>query len=175
MIIKDECFYIGYVKKSHKTIGEVEITLDVDNPQQYKKKESFLLEIHQNLVPFFVQSIQIRPGSAIVHFQNVNTPLEAEQLIGAQVYLPLSELPPLKGKKQFYYHEIIGYNVVDKTHGNIGTVQNVYDNKFQAFFSILYNEKEILVPAIDEFIEKIDRTTKTLHLQCPEGLIDIYL
>ncbi len=175
MIIKDECFYIGYVKKSHKTIGEVEIALDVDNPQQYKKKESFLLEIQQNLVPFFIQSLQIRQNSAIAHFQNVNTPLEAEQLIGAQVYLPLSELPPLKGNKQFYFHEIIGYKVMDKTHGEIGEVQNVFDNKFQVFFSILFNEKEVLVPAIDDFIDKVDKANKTLYLQCPEGLIDIYL
>ena len=37
------------------------------------------------------------------------------------------------------------------------------------------NDKEILVPAIDEIFEKIDRENKTIYINAPDGLIDIYL
>ena len=35
-------------------------------------------------------------------------------------------------------------------------------------------EHEVLVPALEHFIVKIDREKKQVHLNVPEGLIDIY-
>ena len=37
------------------------------------------------------------------------------------------------------------------------------------------NGKEIMVPVLANFIEKIDRKNKVLRLDAPEGLIDFYL
>lgn len=38
-----------------------------------------------------------------------------------------------------------------------------------------FNGKEILIPAVDEFFKEIDRQNKTIYIEAPEGLIDIYL
>ena len=35
--------------------------------------------------------------------------------------------------------------------------------------------KEILIPITDEVVKKVDRTAKTIEINAPEGLIDIYL
>jgi len=175
MLTTDECFYIGYVKKAHGLDGELEILLDVDDPSKYRKKESVLLEVKNNLIPFFVETLQIRRQSAFIKFRNINTPQEFEPLIGSPVYLPLSELPPLKGKKQFYYHEVIGFEVVDKTKGAVGILKGIQDNLHQPVLEIMQGEKEVLIPLVDEFLEKIDRNEKKLFLDTPEGLIDLYL
>ena len=46
---------------------------------------------------------------------------------------------------------------------------------FQPLFKIINAEqKEILVPAIDDFIESIDREKKEIHLILPEGLLEVY-
>ena len=37
------------------------------------------------------------------------------------------------------------------------------------------NGVEILIPVIDEVIEKVDREQKTLYITAPKGLIDLYL
>mgnify|MGYP001281586240 CR=1 FL=1 len=47
-----------------------------------------------------------------IKFEDINSEQEASSMINKEVYLPLENLPKLQGKK-FYYHEIIGYNVVD--------------------------------------------------------------
>jgi 16S rRNA processing protein RimM len=36
-------------------------------------------------------------------------------------------------------------------------------------------EKEVLVPLIKNLVTKVDRENKELHIQAPEGLIEIYL
>ena len=57
----------------------------------------------------------------------------------------------------------------------IGSCKSIIDNSAQALFQIEANEKEMLVPAIDEFIEAIDRDKKEIHLNLPEGLLELYL
>lgn len=175
MLTTDECFYIGYVKKAHGLEGELEIILDVDDPLQYRKKESMLLEVNNNLIPFFIDSIAVRNKSAIVQFKNIHSVSDLQSLLGAQVYLPLSELPPLKGKKQFYFHEVVGYEVWDINKGKIGNVKSVMDNLHQPVLQVVHEEKEILVPLVDEFIDSVDKTNKKFILKTPEGLLDIYL
>ena len=83
-------------------------------------------------------------------------------------------LPQLEGN-QFYYHEIIGFKVQDIYFGEVGTITGVNDNTAQALFEIDHNGKEVLIPINDDFIKKVDRSTKTVTLDTPEGLINIYL
>jgi len=44
-----------------------------------------------------------------------------------------------------------------------------------SLFEINRNGKEILIPVNDHFILKVDRTSKIIYLDVPEGLIELYL
>ena len=99
---------------------------------------------------------------------------EADFIIKSGIYLPLDLLPKLEGNK-FYFHEIIGFNVIDQTHGNIGEIVHVNDKAAQPMFEIENGDVEIFIPMIDDFIKKIDRDNKQIHVETPEGLIDLYL
>lgn len=171
----DDCYYLGYVKKQHGLDGEVSLYLDADDPTRYKKLGSVLLEVKGLLVPFFIDQISIKQGQVIVRFTNTKTLADAEMLVGCAIYLPLEMLPPLTGKNAFYYHEIEGYEVFDTEKGLIGQVATVYDNPRQAIISIMAGSKEILVPVDDKIILEVDKKERKLHIQAPEGLIDLYL
>lgn len=175
MLDPNDCYYIGYVKKPHGLKGAIDLFLDVDHPDEYKNKESVLLKINNNLVPFFIESISIKGNIAAVKFEGVNNGDESSPLVGSEVYLPLDQLPKLTGKDQFYFHEIIGFSVIDKTHGTVGAIQDVIDNVQQQFLHIVADGKEVLVPITDEIVLEVDRTSKTLHINAPDGLIDLYI
>lgn len=91
-----------------------------------------------------------------------------------EVYLPLSFLPKLEGDK-FYYHEVIGFTIVDATFGEVGVIKAINDTTAQALFEIDRNGTEILIPMNDEFIDKVDRNAKQILVTTPEGLIELYL
>ena len=42
-------------------------------------------------------------------------------------------------------------------------------------FQIMNGDTEILIPILDQIIEKVDRENKTIYISAPAGLIDIYL
>ena len=86
----------------------------------------------------------------------------------------ISELPPLTGN-QFYYHEVIGFQVIDKEKGDIGICKDFIDVSNQPIMQVDKDGKEILIPAVDDIFEEVDREQRILRVAAPEGLIDIYL
>ncbi len=170
---KRECFNLGYIAKRSGNRGELTFVLDVDDPTRYTKLDAVFIDLNNSLIPFFIQRIQIRNNNATVQLEGIDTIEKAEELLKCGLYLPLSALPPLKGK-QFYFHEMPGYTVSDRHHGDIGVVEEVLDFPQQAIFKIKMNQYEILIPARKEFIIQIDRNKRHLELDAPDGLIDLY-
>tara|TARA_Y100000746_G_C15408271_1_gene409241 strand:+ start:128 stop:655 length:528 start_codon:yes stop_codon:yes gene_type:complete len=174
MELKD-CFYLGKITKKYSFKGELIISLDTDEPEIYKNLKSVFININGRLIPYFIEKSKSQKKSTLrVKFEDINSEEEALSIINKEVYLPLENLPELKGKK-FYYHEIIGYNVVDTNHGNIGLIIKVEDKTSQSIFVIKNNGKEILIPVNDNIIQMINRKNKTIHITAPNGLIDLYL
>mgnify|MGYP000626522889 CR=1 FL=1 len=171
---KKDCFSLGYIAKRVGNHGELGFVLDVDDGNRYRKLESVFIEISNSLVPFFIKKIQIKGNNATVSLEGIDSIGRAEELIKKSLYLPLSALPPLNGKK-FYFHELPGFTAIDKRLGEIGIVKEVLDFPQQSIISILKREHEILIPAKEEFIVSIDRAAKTIHLDAPEGLIELYI
>lgn len=176
MIEKNKCFLLGYIQKSSGLKGEVIANLDVDEPLRYNKLESVFLELEGELVPFFVTKINIRPAnsSALIQFEDITDNELAKRLIGSELYLPLEFLPKLTGKK-FYFHEVVGYKVIDSVKGDVGVIKSVVTMTAQPIFQITAGKKEVLIPAVDTIIDKIDREKREIYVTAPEGLIDIYI
>jgi len=174
MEIRD-CFYLGKITKKYSFKGELIINLDTDEPEIYKDLKSIFININGKLIPFFIEKSTFQKKSTLrIKFEDVNSEEEASSMINKEAYLPLEDLPKLKGKK-FYYHEIIGYNVVDSNYGDIGLIIKVDDKSLQSIFVVENKGKQILIPINDNIIETINRKNKTIYISAPNGLIDLYL
>lgn len=174
MEIKDH-YYLGKIFKPVGVQGDVIIFLDVDDPSQYSDLEAVLVFAGGNLIPFMIQNLQLRPGKqALVRFHDIDNVDQTDVLIGAGLYLPLTALPKL-GEHQFYFHEVVGFAVVDENFGALGKVEKVLDYPMQALLQVSYENKEVLIPVADEIITRVDKTNGIIHIKAPEGLIEMYL
>ena len=172
---KEDCFYLGKIVKKHSFKGEVVIKLDTDEPELYKNLESVFVDIGNNLVPFFIEKSSLSKGVMLrVKFEDIDNEPDAEAILKSAIYLPLQLLPKLEGDK-FYFHEVIGFTVVDERFGEVGTITNINDSAAQALFEIDSNGTEVFIPMVDDFIKKIDRDNKKIVVTTPEGLIEMYL
>ena len=174
MTQKEDCFYLGKIVKKHSFKGEVVIKLDTDEPDLYENLESVFVDLGNNLVPFFIEKSSLSRSTMFrVKFEDVDTEQDADAIMKAGIYLPISLLPKLTGNK-FYFHEVIGFTVVDKNFGEVGTIAYINDKAAQPLFEIENGDTEIFIPMIDNFIKKVDRENKTIEVETPEGLIDLY-
>lgn len=167
-------YYLGLITKPFGYKGQLFVYLDTDQPEKYRNLDSVFLDFDGELIPYMIEDFQYRgDNTAVIKFQDL-TPEEARSLIKTELYLPLSLLPPLTGN-QFYFHEVIGFTVIDKEKGNIGICRDFIEASRQPIMQIDFNGKEILIPAVDEFLKELDREKKIIFIEAPEGLIDIYL
>ena len=172
MDIKD-CYCLGRVTKPWGVKGQMALFLDVDTPEEYATLDSAFVEQKGQLVPCFFRIDQLAGNRAVVTFEDL-TPDQAAALAGHELYLPLDLLPKLTGNK-FYFHEVIGFRMVDDEWGDIGTVDSVIEYPAQPLFSVMKNGTEVLIPVIDQVIKEVDRENKTIRIAAPKGLIDLYL
>ena len=172
---KEDCFYLGKVVSKYSFKGEVLVKIDTDEPEIYENMESVFVSIGNNLVPFFIDRCRLHKSTLLrIDFEEVKDEPAADRIIGSELYLPLTMLPPLSGNK-FYFHEVIGFTLMDEVHGDIGTIQSINDSASQVLFEAKKDDKELLIPMTDDIITKVDRAAKTIHVSTPEGLVDLYL
>ncbi|WP_073084617.1 ribosome maturation factor RimM [Winogradskyella jejuensis] len=172
---KDDCFYLGKIVKKYSFKGELLAKLDTDEPDLYDNLDAIFIDLRGNLVPFFIEASQLHKSDLLrLKFEDVDTEADADALLKSDLYLPLELLPKLEGNK-FYFHEIIGFTMKDENFGLVGKIVGVNDTTSQALFEVDRQGVEILVPMNDEFIVKIDRDNKTVIVNTPQGLIDLYL
>lgn len=172
---KEDCFYLGKIAKKFSFKGEVLIYLDTDEPELYENMESVFVEFNKNLVPFFIENSALHKNDFLrVQFEDVDSEEEADKLLGCEIYLPLNMLPKLEGN-QFYFHEVIGFEIEDKRVGIFGKIVSINDTSAQPLFEVVNGEVEILIPMIDQFLVAIDRKNKKVVMDLPEGLIEMYL
>ncbi len=170
----DDYYYLGNIINPHGFKGKLNVYLDTDEPAAYDQLDALFLNIKGGLVPYFIESIKIRNQKAVLELQDVDTLEKASLLSKTEMYLPLSTLPTLEGN-QFYYHEVVGFEIIDKEYGSLGAIKEVLEYPNQAVLQVFTKEKEVLIPINSGIIQKVDRSHKTIHIQAPDGLISMYL
>lgn len=168
-----DCYCLGRITKPWGVKGQLVLFLDVDSPEDYADLDSAFVEIKGQLVPHFFHIDQLNGNRAVATFEEI-TPEQAAALVGHELYLPLDLLPKLTGN-QFYFHEVKGFRVVDSVYGDIGVIEQVIEYPAQPLFQIMKNDTEVLVPVIDQVIDRVDRELKTIFITAPNGLIELYL
>ncbi len=170
---KEDCFYLGKIVKKYSFKGELILKLDTDQPEIYENLNAIFLDMGKTLVPYFIESSLFQKGNHMrIRFEDVYTEEDAEFLLKRDTYLPLSLLPKLEGN-QFYFHEVTGFVLEDVNFGKVGVIASINDTSAQPLFVVKTENTEILVPMVDDFIEKIDRVNKKVLVRTPEGLIDM--
>ncbi|MCK5856458.1 MAG: 16S rRNA processing protein RimM [Bacteroidales bacterium] len=170
----DDFYYLGKITKLFGYKGELVFYFDVDDIAEYRNLDAVFINVNGDLIPFMLKSLRLHQGqTAIVRIQDIDQIEDAQHLLNAELYLPLSTLPKLEGNK-FYYHEIIGYTVVDANAGEVGVIEEINDQTAQVLFVIKKGYNEILFPVVDELIDKLDRKEKKIYVRFPEGLLDLY-
>lgn len=165
-------YYIGKVARLYSYKGEVYVRLYVNNPEGYLEMESMFLNVQDQLVPFFIESIQFgSKGMLRIKFEDIDTEADAKQLLKKEIYAPNSFLPSEEG--EVHEHEILGFMVIDQKSGEIGEIEEIISHPTNTLIRIEQGERDILIPFQDAFIKEIDKEKKTLRVDLPEGLLEI--
>ena len=167
----DACYKVGYIMKPHGLKGAVTMTLDPEFPDD-RALATLFIEEQNRLVPYFIESISVRGDKAFVKFEEIDTPESANAISKSAVYLP-KEMREKSGRGEFYDDEVIGFEVADEELGLLGKVSEVVIAGPNRLLSLMYADKEVLIPVNGPFIKSINKSKKKISVSLPEGFLDI--
>jgi len=149
---------IGQIVKVKGLKGEVKVALETDFPERLKqRKKLWIGNTPDTATPIEVRSVSIAPTVATYGFVGIETPEQAQKLVGKRLFIETTDLPKLKGDVA-YIHELIGLTVLNGK-SSIGTLTDVIKIPSNDVYEVSLNSgKKILMPAISEFIEEVNLT-----------------
>ena len=169
---KQNCFFLGTIFKLHGYKGDVNIYNDNDIKLILSKISFFLIEENNELVPYFTENIRIKKKKILlVKFEDINSESAALKILNKKVYLPNTLYPKIQNLNQNQI--IVGFNVMDKSLGNIGKVEFISDSKLQSLILVKNEDKEFYIPFHEKFIKEIDVNNKIIKVKIPNELINI--
>ncbi len=173
MILKEESTQIGYIQKSHGVKGELALALIDGVYSEDFDLEFIFLEIDNGLVPFYVESTRTKSSrNILVKLETVDTETRASELCGTEVFIKSTLL---NSESELPTNAFIGYKVTDAHKGFIGEITEIQEIANNPLFALNFEGKEILFPINPDFIVAVDDSEKTLNVNLPDGLIDLYL
>ncbi|EAY30549.1 ribosome maturation factor RimM [Microscilla marina] len=171
----EDCYEVGYIAKTYGVKGEIHAVFDVDNSEEYREIESIFVVKDRHMVPYFIEQVRFVQGYVRLKFEEIDDVDQAKMLVGSKLMLPIDVLPETE-EEEYYFHDILGYMVVDADKGEIGKVTQLYDSTNQDLIGVTHQGKEVLIPYIkDQIIQKLDHEQKVIVVTLPGGLLDVYL
>ena len=150
--MKKQFLEAGKIVGIHGLKGEVRIDPWCDGPD-FLARFKRLFDKNENEMK--IRSARVHKNIVIVHFRNVDTPEQAEQLRGKIVYIDRADVRLPEGV--YFVQDLIGLEAVDIDSGmSYGKITDVFQTGANDVYQITNEGKDFLVPKIPQVIPKID-------------------
>ena len=159
---------VGYFSKVHGLKGE--LVLKVSQDFNDEETKAIFIEHQGSKAPYFVSEIKNTPNGLIVALEEVQNIEQARALIGKSVFVEEKLLIQSEEDSEW-----IDFEVSDVNYVLLGRVISSSDNGVQTLLYLMYKNKELILPLVEEFMVEVNTEHKTLLYKAPEGLIDLYL
>jgi 16S rRNA processing protein RimM len=165
---------IGKIVATHGVNGSLILTHVIGSSDWMKKDQVLLVEMQKgSMIPFFVTKFKPNnPKEYIIDVEEINKIDVAKKLVSKQVYVDESVLARYIKKSPLLW---IGFELVDSQKGRLGTIEDVLQTGNQWLAKFTYQNKEVLVPLVDQTVDALDTKDKKIHVTLPEGLLEVYL
>jgi 16S rRNA processing protein RimM len=172
----NDYFPIGHIIKPHGLKGEMVVEVEEGFEDIICESEYLLVEVDGGLVPFFVtgEGVHFRtPTIFSVTFDDIDSAEKVFPLCGCRIYL--DEGISREEVTSDEFNELIGFTVFDTGKGELGKITRTDDFSGNIVLTVQYRGVEILIPLSDELVSELNQEKKEIHINCPDGLIDLYL
>ena len=170
-----EWLNVGKIVNTHGVRGEVRVVSKTDFPEERYKKGSVLYIFKQGQsepLKVTVASHRQHKQFDLLTFEEINSLNEAEHLKESILKVEKEHLGSLD-EGEFYFHQIIGCEVYDEEDKLIGQIKEILTPGANDVWVVgRKGKKDALIPYIPSVVKKIDISSKTVHIEVMEGLID---
>lgn len=163
---------IGKIIKPVGIKGELKVIPLTDNPERFKLLEQIsIIEENGKITVLEIEKVSITKKTVNLKLKGINTKEQAKEFRNKEIGIDENQKFPLKNGC-YYIYQISGLKAVNEEGELLGEVKDVIKNPGNDIFIINKNNKDYLIPAVKEFITKIDLNNGKIVIKQIEGLFD---
>ena len=168
----EQHFIIGKIINTHGIKGELKVLPLTDDYNRFKKLKSILVEKNNNLTKCNVSTVKFINNFVILKLDEINTIEQAQAY--KECYIKIDRTQAIKLPKHSYFIcDIIGIEVFTDNNELLGIIKDVLQTGGSDTYIVDYNGKDLMIPAVKEFVKSIDINNKKMIVKLIEGLIEL--
>jgi 16S rRNA processing protein RimM len=154
----------GRIVNTHGIKGEVKIESWCDSPDVLARLKVLYLDGK----PLKIRSARVHKNCVITFLEGVDDIDTAMTLKGKVIHLDRKDIALPKG--QVFMADLIGLKVIDDDSGaELGQLSDVLSPSIQKVY-VVHGERDIMIPAVDEFIREINVEAGYVRVHLIEGM-----
>ena len=162
---------VGRIVRPHGLLGDLKVEPLTDNPGRFDPGKRIKVRSRGGEeVDVILERVRPLPNHLLVAFSSYESRTQVEPWSGGWLLVPEQDVPsPPEG--EYYHFQILGMQVVGEETGEIlGEVVEILSTGSNDVYVVRGGEKEYLIPALEEFVRKIDVPAKRMTIARTEGL-----
>ena len=169
--MEDSLLWVGRVVKTQGIRGQIGISCSGGESFTFSEDNAVYLEGHEREKRVFtVKSSRPHKKMMILSLEGVKRIEEAEKLVGCSVYVDKAKLRPLP-PDEFYWYQLQGLRVETEGGTLLGFLKEILPTGSNDVFVVQKDERDILLPATDEVVVRVDLKEKVMIVHLLEGLL----
>ena len=169
----NDYFSIGKIAATYGLTGEVVLEHALGKKTDLKGLEMLFIEEGKGtFLPFFIESTKVKNDKEVyIKLEGYNTKESAKRLARREVWLLKTDFDKFVGKSSPI--GLLGFMMIHEGK-ELGDIIEVIEQPMQVLCKIMLNGNEALIPIHQESLKKIDQKKKQVHVELPDGLLEIY-
>ncbi len=164
---------LGKITAPHGIRGQLRIFLFSGDFDSIAGLDSVFLKAPNGaLEKFEVAATAAHGKKFLLTLEGFNSVNQVLHLVGRELYVTWEQLPPL-AEGEYYWTDLVGLRVVTDVGETLGTLTEIIPTGSNDVYVVQGNEREILLPALEDVVLEVNLADGVMKVSPPEGLLDL--
>jgi 16S rRNA processing protein RimM len=163
---------VGQIVTTHGIGGWLKVNPYNPDTTVFSAAGELFLEQHGKCSAHEIESSRPHGRQLLIKLSGINGIEEAKKWVGSELCVAENTLQPLQ-PGEYYHYQAIGLEVLDLNGERIGVITRIWSTPGGELYVVQGAEKEHLIPAVKEIIEKVDLAAGKMIINPPVGLLDL--
>jgi len=163
---------VGKIASPAGLRGEVRVIRWTDSTERFGLlREVWIGEDEQAGTRYAIDGVRFTSTGVVLKLEGIGSRSQAEELSGKFVLIPADErIQPATGS--YFVDDVVGLNVVTEEGKQVGVICEILRLPSNDLWQVDTGTGVISIPAVKEFIRKVDVPSKTVVIHEIEGLLE---
>ncbi len=168
--VKKQYLEVGEIVATHGIHGEVRVKVWGDSPEFLTLFDRLYFKNPDSHID--VLKSRVQKNVVIAQFDGYNTVEESASLRGKILFIDRDDVKLPEGR--YFVQDLLGFSVIDMRYDKeIGKLKSISNSGAGDIYHVeIGSKKEVLIPAVEEFVKKTDIEEQKIYIMPIRGLIE---